>query len=297
MDLDRCRVLLCAIETGSLTAAAESLRYTPSGVSRMIAALEEETGFPLLVRERSGVRPTENCLRMLPAIRELVFCGESCSQLAAKIRGVDEGTVTIGTAYSAYYLWLAQVTSAFHQRHPGIQVQIISGYSTQLLQKLEDHQADLCIISQREGDHSWTEICQDALMGWVPAHHPLAEGTSLPVSAYAKEPCIETFPGEDIDNARVFQRCGIRPNIRFSTMDSYATYAMVEAGLGISMNNALNGWGRSGAVKIMPLDPPQTVSIGIASSREPTPAAETFLHFLQPHLQELSLQKFPLDKK
>lgn len=58
MDLDRCRALVCAIETGSLSAAAEALQYTPSGVSRMVAALEAETGFSLLHREHGGVRPT-----------------------------------------------------------------------------------------------------------------------------------------------------------------------------------------------------------------------------------------------
>ncbi len=66
MELDRYRALVCAIETGSLSAAAEALQYTPSGVSRMVAALEEETGVPLLLREHSGVRPTKECEKLRP---------------------------------------------------------------------------------------------------------------------------------------------------------------------------------------------------------------------------------------
>ena len=42
MDTEKLRVLVSAVESGSLTAAAEHLGYTPSGVSRIIAALEEE---------------------------------------------------------------------------------------------------------------------------------------------------------------------------------------------------------------------------------------------------------------
>ena len=57
METEKYRALMCAIETGSLTAAAERLQYTPSGISRMVAALEEETGFPLLLREHGGVQP------------------------------------------------------------------------------------------------------------------------------------------------------------------------------------------------------------------------------------------------
>ena len=81
MELDRYRALVCAIETGSLSAAAEALQYTPSGVSRMVAALEEETGVPLLLREHSGVHPTKECEKLLPAIRDLLHAGESCAQL------------------------------------------------------------------------------------------------------------------------------------------------------------------------------------------------------------------------
>lgn len=169
----------------------------------------------------------------------------------------------------------------------GIQVQICGGYSTELLQKLEQHQVDLCIISQRDGTHEWIDICQDPMMGWVPAGHPLAELPALPVTVFAEEPCIGTYPEKDIDNARVLERCGVRPNIRFSTMDSYATYSMVEAGLGISMNNAINGLTWSGAVRILPLDPPQMVEFGIASLPDATPAAKTFLQFLMPYLDEI----------
>ena len=286
MDLDRCRALVCAIETGSLTAAAEKLQYTPSGVSRMVAALEEECGFALLLRDRGGVRPTEACETLLPAIRALLHAGESCAQLSAAIRGVEIGSVAVGTAYSAFYSPLARRISACHARYPGIQVQLCGGYSTELLEKLNARSLDLCLISEREGSHDWLPICEDALTAWLPAAHPLAALTALPVTAFAEEPYIETYPNTDIDNARVFARCGVTPNLKFATFDSLATYSMVEAGLGLSMNNALNGRAWSGSVRILPLDPPQSVEIGVASLRGLSPAARTFLDFLRLRLAE-----------
>ena len=86
MDTEKCRALIAALELGSLTAAAESLGYTPSGISRMMAALEDEMGFPLLIRNRGGVAPTENCKNMLPLIRDFVYMGRRCVQQAASIR-------------------------------------------------------------------------------------------------------------------------------------------------------------------------------------------------------------------
>ena len=279
MELEKYRALVCAIELGSFSAAAEKLGYTPSGMSRAIASLEQECGFALLQREHGGVRPTEACLQLLPAIRALLRSGESCAQLAAQIRGLDVGTVVIGTAYSAYYGWLAGVIGEFHARYPGIQVQIHSGYSSELARQLHAKMLDLCIISQREGEHAWLPICRDEMMAWVPAGHRLAALPALPMEAFAEQPYIETYQDKDIDNARIFAKCGIVPNLKFSTMDSFATYSMVEAGLGIALNNGLNGRAWAGKVKRMPLSPPQLVEIGIASAQSPAPAAQKFLEF------------------
>lgn len=286
MELDRYRAFVCAVETGSLSAAAEKLQYTPSGVSRMIAALEQELGFALLLRDRNGVRPTAEGEKLLTAVRDLLHTGEICTQLAAQIRGLDIGAVTVGTAYSAFYAPLARIISAFHAQYPGIQVQLCSGYSTELLEQLHTHQLDLCIISEREGTHRWLPLCQDELTAWLPAEHPLAALPALPIEAFTREPYIETYPNKDIDNARVFARCGITPNLKFSTMDSLATYSMVEAGLGLSMNNAINGRAWSGSVKILPLEPPQAVTLGIAAPDDLSPAAGTFFAFLQAHMED-----------
>ena len=110
-----------------------------------------------------------------------------------------------------------------------------------------------------------------------------AAAEKLPVSTFAEEPYIETYPDKDIDNARVFARCGVVPNLTFSTMDSLATYSMVEAGLGLSMNNAINGRAWSGSVRILPLEPRQSVEIGVASLPDIPPAAKVFLLFLKSH--------------
>ena len=63
-----CMVKPKAVQTRARPARAihcppvsEKLGYTASGISRMMAALEEETGFPLLIRSRTGVIPTEEC--------------------------------------------------------------------------------------------------------------------------------------------------------------------------------------------------------------------------------------------
>ena len=58
MDTKKLEVLLKAIETGNLTAAGDEMGFTQSGVSHLIKSIENELGFQLLIRGKSGVRLT-----------------------------------------------------------------------------------------------------------------------------------------------------------------------------------------------------------------------------------------------
>ena len=93
---------------------------------------------------------------------------------------------------------------------------------------------------------------------------------------------IEILPRRETDNSRMFAALGLRPRTRFTCADSLAALSMVEAGLGVTLVNALlleNWQGRTAA---LPLDPPQPVEIGIAmpDRAELSPVAAAFLELL-----------------
>lgn len=284
MDTERWQILCKAIDTGSLRGAAEQMGYTVSGISRSVATLEAELGFSLLHRAKTGVKPTAECAKLMPAVRELLFAQERVEQTAARIKGAEYGTIVIGTAYSCYYRWISTVTSGFREKHPGVQFRIISGCSSELHDMLLQHRLDFCLISAREGSHDWYPICQDPLVAMVPASNPLAKQDKLPLKALEKEPFIDTFSGQDNDNSRTFARCGIHPNTQYESMDVDATYAMVAAGLGITTTNNVNCRGADEHICVLPLDPPQIIEIGLACGKTMAPAGEAFLQYILPRL-------------
>ena len=102
MDTEKCRALLAVLEARSLSAAAEKLDYTPSGLSRMMAALEQELGFPLLSRSHSGVQPTRACRTLLPTLRELTHWSGLLDAQAAEIRGRHRGAGSAGQQQPAH---------------------------------------------------------------------------------------------------------------------------------------------------------------------------------------------------
>ena len=89
-----------------------------------------------------------------------------------------------------------------------------------------------------------------------------------------------------MDNARIFSRCHITPNPQFSTMDINATYSMVEAGLGIGINNQVNSYLWQDRVVHLPLKPTQTMNIGLAYEKNISLASQAFLHFIKDKLPE-----------
>ena len=73
MRHSRYDILLKVVECGSFSAAAEQLGYTQSAISQTIAALEQELGVTLLVRNKKGTRLSTDGRACLPHIREI--CG------------------------------------------------------------------------------------------------------------------------------------------------------------------------------------------------------------------------------
>lgn len=283
MELERCRIILRVAELRNLSAAAAELNYTASGISRTVAAMEKELGFRLFFRKHDGVEPTPECEKLLASLRSFVFAGEVCLQLAAEVRQLDVGSVTVGCAYSSYYGSISERISEFHALHPGISLRLRHGGSSELMQALLNRELDLCLISRREGDAEWFPLCRDELKAWVPPSSPLALSGEVPLEAFAQEPYIDIVFGlaGESDNARLFKEYGISPNTQFCVSDSASGYYLVEAGLGMAMNNALNCGDFDGRVSVLPLSPPQLVEIGIASMSEPSPAAAAFLSYLK----------------
>ena len=293
MDTEKCAALLCVLESGSITAAADKLGYTVSGVSRMMAALEKESGFPLLIRSKTGVIPTEDCRKILPTIRELARLGTLYSDRSAAVRGLDTGVLRVGSVYSAYYDWLAQMIARFSAQHPGIEIRFLQGSSSEFYALLAEHEVDFCIVSRRDGDYEFHLLKTDPLLAWVPESHSRVKDGFYPLIDFESDIYIETYPGQETDNNLAFQSNGLSPGSQFRSIDVQATRAMVAAGLGVSLNNAISSHDIDlTGIVTLPTQPLYEVEIGIAAQKKEnrSPAAEQFLKYALDNLQKYGLQ-------
>ncbi len=287
MDTEKCRALLCTLEEGTLAAAAETLGYTTSGISRMINALEEDLGFSLLHRSRKGVTPTAACLALLPSLRQILYYERCCRQTAYDLMDCVQGTVAIGTSSSFYDQHIARLITAFRQSHPQVIFHTAKGASTTLLEAVHAHRLDLCIISKRDDVRQWIPLAQDELMAMLPKNHPLAQRTSIPLKCLEEEPFIEIFPDMETDNSRMIATNQLQMKRLASAGDELSAMAMVESGMGISIINMIVAKTLPGDVVFRPFAPRQYVEIGIAAPypEDLSPVAKRLLDFAKTHIE------------
>ena len=171
-----------AVELGSLSKAAEELGYTQSGISHMMQSLEDEVGFPLMVRTSSGIVPNTEGEMLLPIIRQLLRTNESLEQNIAKIKGADIGRIRIAAYPSVATYWLPAIIAGFQKDYPNVEIQIIEGGTDIIEGAMERREADLCLYAGGEGKNfEWLPLCEDQMLALVPPGHPLAEGAFVPL--------------------------------------------------------------------------------------------------------------------
>ena len=262
MDQNKCVALLTAIDLGNLTRAAEQLGYTQSGLSYVIKTLETELGFPLLVRSRTGVRPTEDCQRILPLLRDLDRKSRQLEQEAADIRGLAVGTVSLATFPSISRFWLPEILRDFAQHYPGITVSIRA----------------FCSYHENSQNH-WIPFLEDEIWAVVPDGHPLAGCEELSLAQLASEPFILEDRAYDYDISRVIQEAGVHPTVRWTSKDELAILAMVRLELGVSVMPALYLHEDHPGVTVRPLVPRAHRQLGasLPDLDSLSPAARRFL--------------------
>ena len=281
MDAIKCEAMITAAETGSLTAAAERLGYTQSGITRMLNSLESETGFPLFIRSKKGVQLTENGKAILPFFREIVRAQQKARQFSAEICGIIKGSLTIGCYYSISALWMPEILKDFRSRFPGVSIRMQEGGNLEMKKWLRENSVDLCFCAKPHSiECDWLPVYQDELVAWLPKNHPQATAAAFPVQNLEQEPFIHTSPNHDTDQDRLLADLHLHPQVCFTTKDGFTTYNMVGAGLGISLNQRLisQKWEQN-TVALVPFSPPQFIELGIAvpSMKETSPAAKRLI--------------------
>ncbi|EGG34635.1 LysR family transcriptional regulator [Paenibacillus sp. HGF5] len=284
MSINKFKVLLKVVELGSLTKAAEVMGFTQSGVSHMINSLEDEFGFSLLVRNRSGAKLTTNGEEMVKTMREILKWNEHLEQQVASIHGIELGTIHIGTFTSVGVHWLPGIIQDFQRDYPHIEIRLVEGDYREIEDWIAEGKIDCGFLSLPTWDiFDAIPLHQDPMLVLLPMEHPLSSEDSITLTQIENEPFIMPSKGSDYDVNRVLEKAPTQPDIKYTLGDDYAIMAMVEKGLGISILPELVLRGQRRNIRLIELKEKSFRSLGIAVSslREVSPATKRFLNYVK----------------
>jgi LysR family transcriptional regulator, glycine cleavage system transcriptional activator len=111
------QALELALRLGSLQAAAHALWITPAAVGQRIKALEDYLGMDLLVRGRSGLRPTAE---MSEALTHLRAAFQELDTAAAMLNLQRGDEIRLAATSDFVDLWLNPRLASFRAEHPHI---------------------------------------------------------------------------------------------------------------------------------------------------------------------------------
>ncbi len=224
------------VEYESFTKAAEVLKYSQSGISRMINDLEKEWGVSLLERNRSGVRLTSDGLRLLPYAKNVCIDYERLQSQVEELNGLRSGLIRIGTFSSVATHWLPNIIKEFQKDYPNIDYELLVGEYKEIEEWTASGRVDCgFIILPASKDLESIFLEEDKLLVVLPPDHPLADCQKFPIKALCDYPFMLLEKTAKAEISQIFERHNISPNIHFTTLDDYAIMSMVESGLGISI--------------------------------------------------------------
>jgi DNA-binding transcriptional LysR family regulator len=279
------------VELRSMAKAAENLGYSQSAMSQIISSLEAELSIKLLNRSKYGTELTAEGKELFPFIEETIYRYRSSLEKAAEIRGLETGTIRMGTLSSISANWLPTIIHEFENRHPKIEFIIHQGDYTSISDWIKTGAIDFGFVSpDAVNGMELTVLNKGEFKAILPKTHPLAQEKSISLAALAKEPFILLEEGHFYEPLEAFRQAGVTPQIKYTIHDDYAIMAMVEEGMGVSILADLILRRTNYRIKALPLDPPiyRTMAIGYLKKNALPAASKRFIELLKSKADTLS---------
>ena len=287
MGLVKYEVLQKVAEARSFTKAARELGLTQSAVSHAISNLEKEFGFPLIHRSRSSVSLTSDGQTMLVAMRKVLQAEEQLRQEASRINGLTKGTIRVGLISSISTNWMPSIIRLMEQDYPGIRIELREGDYYQIEQWLIGGEIECGFLNRPASKQfQYTPLVKDPLMCVVSSDNPLYGRKEIDIKEVEGQPIIMASYKGTNDVAAIFEKYGIKPNIRFELFDDRGIITMVEHSLGISILPKLVLDDLPDNVRAVPFKQETFRTIGLTTSYNISPAAEKFIEILKKWLHE-----------
>lgn len=146
IDLESLAIFKAVVEEGGVVRAAGKLHRVPSNVTTRIRQLEEYLGVRLFKKEgRSLALSPEGSTLLNYAVRLLRLADEAVNELRT---GKPQGTFRLGSLESTAGSRLAPILSRYHAEHPEVVVELITGTTGALINRVMNFEIEAAFVSE-----------------------------------------------------------------------------------------------------------------------------------------------------
>ncbi|MDX3753885.1 LysR substrate-binding domain-containing protein [Streptomyces mirabilis] len=279
LDVRRMQVLRAVVSSGSVTAAAADLGYTPSAVSQQIGALEKQAGTELLERVGRGVRPTAAGLLLTEYADAIGRQVAEAETALADLRAGRTGRLAVRYFATAGAALVAPAVARFRREHPGVRVELKLIDVEDPLPDVKEGRADLALVVRADGTGPegirLVRLLDDPYRVVLPRGHRLAGRRLLELAELADEAWVGSeWPGPCLDaQLDACAAAGFRPSFAVQSEDYATAQGFVAAGLGVSLVPRLGLGSRHPGVVVRKVRAPEPVRVLHAAVREAGPGA------------------------
>ncbi|WP_164512268.1 LysR substrate-binding domain-containing protein [Oceaniglobus ichthyenteri] len=222
-------------QAGSLAGSARALGLSHSAVSLHIKGLEDELQIAILDRTTRPPRLTDDGLALVEHARHMLALTDTIRALATADTLV--GQVRIGVVPSALIRLIPPALARLRAAHPGLDIQISSGLSGQLLNDLRNRDLDTALVTQ-------PETLPDGVQQTLICREPLDVITAATVPSAPLRDLLETHPfiwfsrrtwtGQQIERHLRLQQITVKTAMEIDSIE--AIESLVANGFGIAIS-------------------------------------------------------------
>lgn len=286
----------------NVSATARRLDTSQPGISKQIAALEEELGVRVFERQgRQILGLTQAGRAILPRVRRILQETRNVASIAAEHGGSKSGSLSIATTHTQARYTLPDVVERFREQFPEVSFHMELGAPVQIAEMALSRAVDLVIAT--EAPHFFQGMVMMPCYTWarsliVPKSHQMADRKTLSIHELADYPIVTYSFGFTLGSPlqRAFSAAGIEPKLALTATDTdvIKTYVRRGLGVGIIASMAYEADKDDDLVHIdgSSLFDRSTTYIGCLRGAEMRDFGFEFIRWFAPHLDRATVQKF-----
>jgi DNA-binding transcriptional LysR family regulator len=239
MDVHALRTFVEVARQQNFTRASEALHVTQPAISKIVKALEEELGTPLLLRERRRVSLTDAGRVVLERAQGILDAMQGIEQEVGELATLGRGRLRIGMPPIVGVAFFPPILAEFHVAHPNIVLELREEGSHHIEALVLERELDVgaVVLPTDEKAFGTMPFVHDELRVVLHPSNPLSRRRSLALRELRDCPFVLYRPefalhGHIIEACR---RSGFKPQVASESSHWDFIVALVAANIGVAL--------------------------------------------------------------